>query len=356
MDTWNTSSMSPQIASKWLDDFDLFSRVYPMDLRPQAHDIIRTWLFSTLVKAHELFDALPFRHAAISGFVVDPDRKKLSKSKENTVNGPLELVKEFGADAVRYWACGGGPGRDITLDRRQMKIGRRLAIKLLNATKFVLSLGEPSFDAKVSEPLDRAMLSTLAVAIDDITDYLESYDYARALQRTELFFWTFTDYYVELVKVRARNGLNGGSRDSAKIALRAALEILLKLFAPFLPFSAEEGWSWWQTGSVHRSSWPSSEQARTMSRDGRPAVLDAAADLLRAIRKEKTAKRVSLGAPIERLTIAARAESLAAVHSVLSDVTDAGRVSELTLVVRDVEGLERSEQSEFWADQREGTS
>ena len=331
MDTWNTSSMSPQIASKWEEDPDLFERVYPMDLRPQAHDIIRTWLFSTVVKAHELFDDLPFRHAAISGFVVDPDRKKLSKSKGNASDGPFELLAEFGADAVRYWACGGGPGRDVAMDKGQMKIGRRLAIKLLNASKFALgSIPAPAEGAAVSEVLDQAMLWQLADLVDEATRVFEAFDYARALERTETYFWTFTDDYLELVKQRAYG--DGDEAESARVALRAALETLLKLFAPFLAFTTEEVWSWWQEGSIHRAAWPDADALRAMAGpiDVDPAIVTGvAAEVLSSLRKVKSDAKVSMRARIATATVTDAPERLAALDRVRADVCEAGGVDEL---------------------------
>ncbi len=141
MDTWATSSLTPQIAGRWRDDPELFADVFPMDVRPQGHDIIRTWLFSTVVRSHFEFDSVPWRHAALSGWILDPDRKKMSKSKGNVVT-PEDVVKEHCADAVRYWAASGRLGADAAYDTGQMKVGRRLAIKILNATKFALSFGE----------------------------------------------------------------------------------------------------------------------------------------------------------------------------------------------------------------------
>ena len=162
MDTWATSSLTPQIAGGWERDPDLFGRVFPMDLRPQAHEIIRTWLFSTVVRAHSEHDCLPWSTRRSRGWILDPDRKKMSKSKGNVVT-PLDLLEEHGADAVRYWAASGRPGTDTAFDVGQMKIGRRLAIKLLNACKFVLGFGAalPADVDGVTEPLDRAMLAEL---------------------------------------------------------------------------------------------------------------------------------------------------------------------------------------------------
>jgi valyl-tRNA synthetase len=254
MDTWATSSLTPQIAAAWEDDPDLFGRVFPMDLRPQAHDIIRTWLFTTVLRSHLEHDRLPWSDAAISGFVVDPDRKKMSKSKGNVVT-PMTLLQEHGSDGVRYWAAGGRPGADTTFDPGQMRVGRRLAIKILNASKFVLgSAAEPSRAGEgVTAPLDRGMLTMLAGVVEDATAALAEYNYTKALERTEGFFWFFCDNYLELVKSRRYGDLGAEGAASANGAMLIAVESLLRLFAPFLPFVTEEVWSWWRQGSVHRS-------------------------------------------------------------------------------------------------------
>ncbi len=253
MDTWATSSLTPQIAGGWLEDDDLFARVFPMDLRPQAHDIIRTWLFSTVLRTHMERACLPWTHAAISGWVLDPDRKKMSKSKGNVVT-PKALLDEHGSDGVRYWAACARPGTDTSFDPAQMKVGRRLAIKLLNASRFALLQAEPV--GAITEPLDRGMLTTLARLVEDATEQLEQYDYARVLERTERFFWSFCDDYLELVKSRRYGDFTPEGAASANSAMRVALATLLRLFAPYLPFVTEEVWSWWQPGSVHRATWP----------------------------------------------------------------------------------------------------
>jgi valyl-tRNA synthetase len=251
MDTWATSSLTPFIVCGWGRNEDLWQRTFPMDLRPQAHDIIRTWLFSTVLRSQLEFGTLPWTHTAISGWVLDPDRKKMSKSKGNVVT-PMTLLEEHGSDAVRYWAARGGPGVDTAFDPGQMKIGRRLAIKVLNAAKFVLSKTDPS--GPVTDPLDVAMLSTLASVVRSTTASLEAYDYAAALRETENFFWGFCDDYIELSK--RRRARDDGHAASASAAAQRALSVMLRLFAPFLPFVTEEVWSWWQDGSVHRAPWP----------------------------------------------------------------------------------------------------
>ena len=332
MDTWATSSLSPQIVSGWEDDPDLFTRVYPMDLRPQAHDIIRTWLFYTIVRAHYLHGTLPWRDVAISGFVFDPDRLKLSKSRGNSPDDPMNLLHEYGADAIRYWAAGGKPGQDTRFDRNQMKVGRRLAIKLLNASRFALGLPEAPAGAAVTEPLDRAMLARLSGVVRDATAAFDGYDYSKAIERTETFFWSFCDDYLELVKNRAYAG--GAAGQSGTAALGLALSVLLRLFAPFLPYVTEEVWSWWQEGSVHRSAWPREDELADVL-GGRPAegalALDVAASVLGAVRKAKTEAKASMRAPVSRVLVHDTDEHVAALHGVADDLRQAGVIGELVL-------------------------
>ena len=202
MDTWATSSLTPFIVCGWGGrDPELWKKTFPMHLRPQGHDIIRTWLFSTVLRSHLEENALPWTNAAISGWVLDPDRKKMSKSRGNVIT-PMHLLDEYGSDAVRYWAAKGGPGVDTAFDVGQMKVGRRLAIKLLNASKFVLMKREPI--GPVTEALDRGMLHELAGVVGSVTKHMDGYDYGAALRETEAFFWTFCDDYIELVKRRRR--------------------------------------------------------------------------------------------------------------------------------------------------------
>jgi valyl-tRNA synthetase len=328
MDTWATSSLTPEIAGGWEDDDDLFTRVFPMDLRPQAHEIIRTWLFSTVVRAHHEFGSLPFTNAAISGWILDPDRKKMSKSKGNVVT-PMHLLEQYGTDAVRYWAAGARPGVDTAFDEGQMKIGRRLAIKLLNASKFVLSIAADGADTAgdVTEAIDRALLHRVADVVDDATRAFDGYDYARALERTESAFWSFCDDYLELVKGRAYGARGDAPAASAKRSLTLALSAFQRLFAPFLPFATAEVWSWWQDGSVHRAPWPSGDELRAAAgTDADAAVLDVAADVLGRIRKAKTEAKRSMKTPAASVLVRDTAERLAALASADLDVREAGVV------------------------------
>ncbi|MFZ4668243.1 MAG: valine--tRNA ligase [Microthrixaceae bacterium] len=333
MDTWATSSLTPQIACRWEDDPDLFERTFPMDLRPQGHDIIRTWLFSTVLRSHDEFGCVPWSNVALSGWILDPDRKKMSKSKGNVVT-PLGLLEQHGSDAVRYWAASGRPGTDTAFDEQQMKVGRRLAIKLLNASKFALLFGAVDADTPVTEALDRAMLATLADLVDDATRAFDAFDYARSLERTESFFWRFCDDYLELVKSRAYGEADAPVSDataSARAALQIALSTLHRLLAPFLPFTCEEAWSWWMEGSVHVAAWPDAAAIRAAAGEGDPAALDVAGAVLGELRGAKSAAKVGMKATIERAAVTDTAARLELLRSVLDDVGQAGRVDAFEL-------------------------
>jgi valyl-tRNA synthetase len=329
MDTWATSSLSPQIASGWVDDPDLFGRTFPMDLRPQAHEIIRTWLFYTVIRAHYEHDSLPFGNAAVSGFVYDPDRKKLSKSAGNAPGSPMALIERFGADGIRYWAANGRPGLDLAVDEGQMRNGRRLAIKLLNASKLALNLGSET-GGKITEALDQAMLASLGELVEAANRAFEQFDYARALERTEGFFWSFCDNYLELVKNRAYGSAGEAGQASARAALGLALETLLKLFAPLMPFVTEEVWSWWREGSIHRSAWPEGDALRhAAGPDTDPAVLTMAAEVIGAVRKVKSEAKRSMRTEVTRAVVTDTAERLARLTRAAADVRAAGRIEDL---------------------------
>ncbi len=345
MDTWATSSLTPQIAGGAGEDDELFARVFPMDVRPQAHDIIRTWLFSTILRSQLEHDELPWRNAAISGWVLDPDRKKMSKSKGNVVT-PMHLLEEYGADAVRYWAANGRPGTDTAFDAQQMKVGRRLAVKLLNASKFALADLPGDGDALTS-PLDRAMIARLGNVVAEATESFEAYDYARALERVESFFWWYCDYYLELVKGRrydSRDGETGGAVDregqaSVSRALRRSLAVFQRLLAPFLPFVCEEVWSWWQEGSVHRASWPDAEElalalggAQVTDPAAEDAALAVAADVLKEVRKAKSQAQRPMRAPVARVVVHDSAERLAAMGLGSEDLCQAGSIAAIESV------------------------
>ncbi len=340
MDTWATSSLTPQIATGWRSNEALHKSTFPMDLRPQAHDIIRTWLFSTVVRAHFDSDTVPWRNCALSGWILDPDRKKMAKSVGN-VQVPTELLECYGADAVRYWAACGRPGTDTAFGEQQFHIGRRLAVKLLNASKFALRFDDPGeagtseadpSEACVTEALDRSMLWRLADLVDDAGAALESFDYARALERTESFFWAFTDDHLELVKARAYGEQGEAASRSARRALRIALEVLQQLFAPFMPFVSEEVWSWWHDGSVHVSPWPTADRLRALAGDVTALPSEVAASVLSAVRRAKSEAKRPLRTEVLRATVTDTAERLVMLQSVANDVKAAGLIQDLLTV------------------------
>ena len=333
MDTWATSSLTPQIAGKWEDDNDLFARVYPFDVRPQGHDIIRTWLFATMVRSHFEHKTAPWSNAALSGWILDPDRKKMSKSKGNVVT-PVDLFEQYGSDAVRYWAAGARPGVDTAFSEDQMKVGRKLATKILNVTKFVLGFGDADESVAPTEQVDCAMLHRLAAVVEECTTAFEAFDYARALERTETFFWWFCDDYVELVKTRAYSEDSPEGSLSARIALRRALSTLQRLFAPLLPFATEEVWNWWQTGSVHQAQWPTSaELTASISTSPDEALLNAVCTTLAIIRRSKTEAKVSQRQGVDMASITASADAARAITAGWIDIANAGSVAQWEIAI-----------------------
>ncbi len=359
MDTWATSSLTPQIAGGWEDPScgDRWSRVFPMDLRPQAHDIIRTWLFATMVRSYLEHGCAPWSDVAISGWILDPDRKKMSKSVGNVVT-PRALLEQHGSDAVRYWAACGRPGADTVFDDGQMRVGRRLALKILNASKFVLgpklwsgpdgpapspaeaaaraAAAASSRPGQAAEAVDRALLASLSRLVSECTRAFEDYDYSRALERTEAWFWDFCDNYLELTKTRAYGELGLARAEPARAALAVSLSTLLRLFAPFLPFVTEEVWSWWQEGSVHRAPWP---EASDLGAGGTSVYL-AAVELLGAVRRAKSEAKVGPRAPAKRVVARGPADWLGALRLVQDDLRAAQNIAELVLEPADQTAVE----------------
>jgi valyl-tRNA synthetase len=279
-----------------------------------------------MVRSHHEFGVAPWANAALSGWILDPDRKKMSKSKGNVVT-PLDLFETYGTDAVRYWSGSGRPGVDTAFSEDQMKVGRKLATKLLNVTKFVLKIveegkaGSSADLTAITDPLDLSMLAKLDEAIGEATAGFEAFDYARALERTEAFFWWFCDDYVELVKGRAYNSQGPQAAASASVALQVALSSIQRLLAPIIPFATEESWSWWNDGSVHRASWPT-----PTGLGGDAALLDPVVEIMTLVRRAKTEAKVSQRADVATLTVSAPEELHAVIEQARADLSDAGTI------------------------------
>jgi valyl-tRNA synthetase len=327
-DTWFTSSLTPQISSHWTLDPQRHRQLFPADIRPQSHEIIRTWAFYTIAKALLHEDTIPWRHVVVSGWILDPDRKKMSKSKGNVVT-PMHLLDEYGADGVRYWAASARLGTDTAFDDKVFKVGKRLVTKLFNAGKFVL--GQQGPVAPITAPLDRAFVHRLGKLVEQVTAHYEAFDYAHALQDTEAFFWRdFTDTYLELVKGRARDG--GPEQGSAIAALRLGLSVLLRLFAPALPYITEEVWSWafaedHGAPTIHRAPWPAAAELAGVASSEDPACFDAAVACYAAINKAKSEGGVSTGRGIASLTLSVGPATRTRLEPVLADVLTAARVA-----------------------------
>lgn len=335
MDTWATSSLSPQIMSHWGSDADRHTRLFPMDIRPQSHEIIRTWAFYTIVKAWMHEREIPWKHVVISGWILDPDRKKMSKSVGNVVT-PDGLLAQHSVDGVRYWAGRARLGADTAFDEKVFGLGKRLATKVFNASRFVLlqieRVGSAEPDA-ISEPLDLALVGELRRVVAEATQAFDRFDYAAALQVAEASFWGFCDHYLELVKNRAYDEVDSPSRRSAVATLELGLRTYLRLLAPFLPYVTDEVWSWrfaTESGrdrSVHTAAWPTAEELATVAAAAQPRALELAIEVLTAARGAKSSAQKNLKWPLERLEIRADATRLAAVESALPDLARAVNVA-----------------------------
>ncbi len=320
LDTWATSSLTPQIATQWVTDKERHSKLFPMDIRPQSHEIIRTWAFYTILKAYTHEREIPWRNVVISGWILDPDRKKMSKSHGNVVT-PEPLLDQYGADSVRYWAGRARLGVDTAYDEQVFKVGRKLCTKLFNASKFVLGRFEgidPMLlgPERITADTDRAMIAELRPMIERATTAFEQFDYAQALSLTEDFFWrTFCDNYLELVKARTYEEELSEGRLSAAACLRLVHRALLRMFAPFLPFLTEEVWHWCfsqdpgMQDSIHRSCWPSLEELKVVVPPPHPTLF---ADVLEGIenaRKMKSQANLSMKADMKWASVAVGDES-----------------------------------------------
>ncbi|HYO68219.1 MAG TPA: valine--tRNA ligase [Archangium sp.] len=336
-DTWFTSSLTPQLATGWPMDEARHRKLFPADIRPQSHEIIRTWAFYTIAKAMLHEDTIPWRDVLISGWVLDPDRKKMSKSRGNVIT-PMHLIESYGADAVRYWSASARLGVDTAFDEKVFKVGKRLVTKLFNASKYVLS--QTAQVHPVTHELDRAFLGRLAELVEQASAAHRQFDFAAALAATESFFWSgFTDTYLELVKARARGESAAGeqARGSAVASLRLGLDVLLRLFAPVLPFITEEVWSWSfaeESGhkSIHRAPWPNAGLFAGIGKPAHPGSFAIAEATLQAANKRKSELGAGVGRGFSLLKLAANPATLQSLRLVQEDVLSAIRCPQWELV------------------------
>ncbi|PKK86135.1 MAG: valine--tRNA ligase [Thermoplasmata archaeon HGW-Thermoplasmata-1] len=343
MDTWATSSVSPQIVTNWIGDEDYdadFDTMFPMTLRPQAHDIIRTWAFYTIVKSIYHEGKIPWEHILISGNVADPKGEKMSKSKGNVVH-PRDVIAKYSADAMRFWAAGSKLGDDLAYMEKDLVTGQKFVTKLWNASSFAgMHLeGYDGGDAEL-ETIDRWLLSRLNRTIESATAAFEAYEYSKARSEVELFFWRdLCDNYLEIVKDRLYNWekRGAGSRRAAQYTLHRVLLSIIKMMAPIMPFITEEIYQTLfacRDGaiSVHVSAWPAVEGCR-FDEEAEKAG-DAAVAIIGAVRKHKTSKSLSLRAEIKRLTI--DFEKPDSLKGALDDILAATNASEIVFGKGDI--------------------
>lgn len=350
MDTWATSSVSPQISAHGISptmckDADRFNKLFPADLRPQAHEIIRTWAFYTIVKAHLHTNTIPWKHLMISGWCLASDKTKMSKSKGNVIT-PVDLIRDKGADAVRYWASTSRLGADTAFSEDLLKIGKKLVNKLWNATTFAsIHLGkikaapktarEDVAEGKITAALDLWILTRLQETVAKATQNFHAFEYCDARVAVEEFFWKdFCDNYLELVKVRAYNETPGDAgAASAHLTLYHCLNTLLRLFAPFLPHICEELWHhlFDEKNSVHSNgTWP--DAANFPSDKKAEASGEAAMQVLEAVRKAKSERNVSIKFPIDEVLVTAGSAAGATwelLAPVAEDLKGAGTITAL---------------------------
>jgi len=331
LDTWATSSLTPQIASQWIADKARHQKLFPMDIRPQSHEIIRTWAFYTIVKAYLHEREIPWKNVVISGWILDPDRKKMSKSHGNVVT-PEPLLDQYGADSVRYWAARARLGVDTAYDEQVFKVGKKLCTKLFNASKFAIGRFD-GVDAALLTPdkivteTDRAVVAELRPLIERASKAFEAFDYAQALSLVEDFFWrTFCDNYLELAKSRTYEETLTEGRLSACATLRLMHRVLVRLLAPFIPYITEEVWNWAYKDdagmhpSVHRSPWPTLEEFAAVPAPKGEQTYAATVAVLDAVRKAKAEANVSMAAPVAKVCITAAPNVMALLESTLEDI------------------------------------
>ena len=308
LDTWATSSLTPQIATKWKEDDAFFNKFYPMSLRSNGHDIITFWLFNTVVKGLLHENKLPWKDVIINGFVLDPKREKMSKSKGNIIK-PREQIERYSADALRFWACSAKLGEDLPYEEKEIRRGEKMINKLWNASKFTM-LHLKGYDLKKVrlEIVDRWLLSKLNRLIEECTVSFKGYEFSNVKKSIENFFWhTFCDIYLEVVKDRLYNLERGEeSKRSAQYTLYVALPAMLKIMAPIMPHITEEIYHAYfadkeKCKSIHISQWPDIDSE--MVDEEVEAMGDKAEDVISAVRKYKTLNKKALNVNVRKILI-----------------------------------------------------
>lgn len=351
MDTWATSSLTPQIVGQWLVDPALYDKVFPFSLRPQAHEIIRTWAFYTIAKSHYHFDALPWTDAAISGWGLAPEGAgKISKSRGGGPMSPLEMIELYSADAVRYWAASTGLGKDAIISEEKIKLGTKLVVKLWNVARFsqrfLAGYAPGAGDAPVPHlsPADRWILARAQRLVRRVTDLFRGYDYAAAKSETEVFFWRdLADNYLEMAKVRLY-GDQAEAREGARFALYQVLLVTLKLFAPFIPYVTEEIYQHLfvehdGAESVHLSRWPMPDVR--FEDQAAEALGETLVTIATAVRRYKSEHSLALGTEVARLQLATDSAKLSDLLRAASpDITSITRAGQVEVVSSLEAGLE----------------
>lgn len=344
LDTWATSSLTPQIALRWKDNQRLFERLFPMSLRPQAHDIISFWLFNTVVKAYLHNNSIPWKDIMISGWALDEKGKKMSKSKGNVID-PLDMIQKYSADALRFWASSSKLGEDLWFSEREFIAGQRTITKLWNASKFaIINLEDYDHKTHKPEPIDLWITSKLNKLIAISTEGLENYDYARLRLDTEKFFWqTFCDNYLEIVKYRLYDKENR-TRKAAQHTLYHVLLNILKLFAPIMPHITEEIYQLYfkdyeKKKSIHITEWPKHDE-KLINEETEKAG-DLAVEIISAVRKYKSENKMALNEQVSKLTIECQKEDEERIRNFLEDIKAVMKISEVEFGNADIQ-IERT--------------
>ena len=339
MDTWATSSLSPQIAAGWLSDDELYQSVYPMSMRPQSHEIIRTWAFYTIVKSHHHFGQIPWKEICISGWGLAPEGTgKISKSRGGGPTAPMAAIRKYSADAVRYWAAGTGFGKDTVISEERIRAGAKLVTKLWNVARFserFLQGYRTPVEPPLLTPADRWILARTQRLIDRATGFFQNYQYALARSETETFFWRdLADNYLEMAKRRLYDETGIGT-GGAQYTLSHVLRTCIHLFAPFLPYVTEEiyvGLFAENGESIHISTWPSvnprflDERAETTG--------NLLVEIATAVRRYKSNANLSLSAPLKRLQLTVNNQALSlALKEAESDLTSITRARNFDVVL-----------------------